>query len=216
MIHNLSLSPSILNQYLAEIRDESVQGDRLRFRTNLQRIGQIMGYEISKQLSYSSCEISTPLGVAEVAMPHQDIVLVSILRAGLPMHQGLLDTFDHADNAFVSAYRSHHKDGTFEIKLQYVTCPDLQGKTLMLCDPMLATGASLHATLEALQDYGKYSALHIATAIASRQGTDYIHRLYPEAHIWAGAIDEELTGKSYIVPGLGDAGDLAFGSKLQD
>lgn len=216
MIHDLSRTPTIINRYIAEMRDEEVQSDRLRFRTNLQRIGQCIAYEISKTLDYEQRSVTTPLGVAEVQVPTGDIVLLTILRAGLPMHQGLLDTFDHAESAYVSAYRSHHKDGTFEINLEYITCPDLTGKTLIISDPMIATGASIEATLDAVEPYGAPEKVHVVTAIASRQGIDHVLRLRYDVEIWAAAIDEELTGKSYIVPGLGDAGDLAFGPKLQD
>ena len=187
----------------------------MRFRANLERIGQIMAFEISKTLDYENQDIQTPLGIAEVPLPQNEMVLMTILRAGLPLHNGLLSFYDNVDNAFVSAYRSHHKDGTFEINLQYITCPSLEGKVLILSDPMLATGASIEATLEVIKDYGRPSKIHIATAIASRQGIEYIERTYGNVDIWVGAIDEELTGKSYIVPGLGDAGDLSYGGKLQ-
>jgi uracil phosphoribosyltransferase len=216
MIHNLSSSKSIIQKYMYEIRSVDIQKDSMRFRINLERIGQIIAYEISKHLQYNHKTVETPLGEATVDYPDSKIVLVSILRAGLPLHQGFLHIFDDAQNGFVSAYRTHHKDGTFDIKLEYVTCPSLEGKVVILVDPMMATGSSIHKTMEHLADYGKPSQLHIAAAISSRQGVNHVQRYYPHAQIWSGAIDEELTAKSYIVPGLGDAGDLAFGSKLQD
>lgn len=215
MIHDLSKQNSILNYFIAQLRDETIQEDRMRFRNNLERIGQVMAIEISKTLDYLVKEVQTPLGIAEAALPQNELVLMTILRAGLPLHNGLLSFFDYADNAFVSAYRSHHKGGTFEINLQYITCPDLEGKVLILSDPMVATGASIEATMEVIKDYGIPSKIHIVAAIASRQGLEYIERTFGEVDIWVGAIDEELTGKSYIVPGLGDAGDLSYGSKLQ-
>ncbi len=216
MIHDLSLTPSIANLYLAQMRDTSVQNQRQLFRHNMERLGNIFGYEISKHLSYQDVEVETPLGIANIMKPASRVVLCTILRAGLPLHYGILNFLDFADNAFIAAYRKNHKDGTFEISLEYVTCPDLTDATLILVDPMLATGASIDASLQALQEYGSYKELHIVTAIASRYGVQYINRLYPNAHLWVAAQDEELTAKSYIVPGLGDAGDLAFGAKLQE
>lgn len=213
MVHNFSDKPSIFNQFIAEIRDVNVQHDRMRFRKNLERMGEIMGYEISKSFAYQTTEIETPLGIAEVDLPTATPVLATILRAGLPLHQGLLHIFDNADNAFISAYRMHHKDGTFEINVEYVSCPSLDNRPLILCDPMLATGASMTSAVNHLLEYGTPSSIHIVTAIASVAGVDHVKRHVPTAKIWAGAIDEELTGKSYIVPGLGDAGDLAYGSK---
>lgn len=198
------------------MRSVTIQKDSMRFRINMERLGELMAYEISKKLEYKGAVAETPLGEAMIDMPSQQIVLASILRAGLPLHQGFLRIFDDVENAFISAYRSHHKDGTFDIKLQYVTCPNLDGKVLIILDPMLATGASLHKTLEELQEYGSPSHIHIAAAISSRQGINHVHRFFPQAHIWTAAIDEELTAKSYIVPGLGDAGDLSYGAKMQD
>jgi uracil phosphoribosyltransferase len=216
MIHDLSLNPSIANLYLSQMRDISVQNQRLLFRHNMERLGNIFGYEISKYLSYKEVEVETPLGIANVMNPSSRVVLCTILRAGLPLHYGILNFLDFADNAFIAAYRKNHKDGTFEINLEYVTCPDLTDATLILVDPMLATGASIEASLQALDEYGTYKDLHIVTAIGSKYGVQYINRLYPDAHLWVAAQDEELTAKSYIVPGLGDAGDLAFGAKLQE
>lgn len=216
MIVNLSEQPSIVGKYLAELRDVKVQQDRMRFRRNLERIGAMVAYEISKQLTYQTREVETPLGVAEGQFPQEQIVLADILRAGLPLHQGMLNVFDDADNAFVSAYRKHHKDGTFEIEVEYLSCPKLDGKVLVVADPMLATGASMVLATKELLRHGTPAQLHFVTAIAAQQGLDYLRRHFPEARIWLGALDEELTAKSYIVPGLGDAGDLSFGAKLQD
>ncbi len=216
MLHNLAINKSIINKYIFEMRSVSIQKDSMRFRMNMERLGELMAYEISKTLIYEAQTVETPLGEAVVEMPTQQIVLASILRAGLPLHQGFLRIFDNVENAFITAYRSHHKDGTFDIKLEYITCPNLDGKVLLILDPMLATGASLHKTLEELREYGSPSNIHIVSAIASRQGINHIHRFFPQCKIWTAAIDEELTAKSYIVPGLGDAGDLSFGSKLQD
>jgi uracil phosphoribosyltransferase len=216
MVNNLSKSNSILNQFVAELRDVHVQTDRLRFRRNMERIGEIMAYEISKTLPYHTRQVETPLGIAEINVPATPPIVATILRAGLPLHQGLLNFFDHADNAFISAYRQHHKDGTFEINLEYVSCPPLEGSVLILADPMLATGASIVITVRELMRYGTPSKIHIVTAIAATDGIEHVRRYLPHATIWAAAIDEELTAKSYIVPGLGDAGDLAFGTKLQE
>lgn len=216
MITNFSAKASVLTHYIAQMRDVKTQGDKLHFRNNMKRIANIMAYEISKELKFESVEIETPLGVAPCKKLGDKIVLASILRAGLPMHDAFLNIFDQAENAFISAYRQHHKDGSFDIKLEYVTCPRIESKVLILIDPMLATGASIENTLSSLEEYGKPKEIHIATIIASTQGVNHIKRLFPKAKIWAGAIDDELTAKSYIVPGLGDAGDLAFGSKLQE
>jgi uracil phosphoribosyltransferase len=176
----------------------------------------LMAYEISKKMEYKLCAVETPMGEAQVNILNSPIVIASVLRAGLPLHNGFLKIFDRAENAFISAYRKHHKDGTFDIKTEYVTCPDLENKVLIIADPMLATGASIAATLENLREYGSPKEIHIVTIISSEQGVNHIRRLFPHIHIWTGVVDEELTAKSYIVPGLGDAGDLAFGSKLQD
>ena len=215
MIKNFSEANSIANRFIAELRDVNTQQDKMRFRRNLERLGEVMAYEISKTFQYKTEEVETPLGIANISLPPQKRVIATILRAGLPFHQGFLNYFDDAGNAFISAYRKHHKDGTFEIKLEYVSCPDLHGTVLIISDPMLATGASMNVAIEELKKIGQPKRLHIATAIASKQGLDYIKRNNPGADIWVGALDEELTAKSYIVPGLGDAGDLAFGPKLQ-
>lgn len=216
MIHDLSRERSIINYYISILRDVDQQSDRHRFRQTLERLGMLMGYEISKSLDYEAVEVTTPLGTAEVYNPNDEVVLLTILRAGLPMHNGLLHVLDLADSAFVAAYRSHHKDGTFEIKLHYVTCPDLTDKVLIISDPMIATGASISATLDATEPFGAPKKIHLATAIASNQGIEHVSRLHDHVEIWTAAIDDELTAKSYIVPGLGDAGDLAYGPKLQD
>lgn len=216
MIFNLSEQNSIGNRFVAELRDVQIQKDRMRFRRNMERLGEVIAYEISKQLRYKEVEVETPLGIAKIQLPDQKLVLATILRAGLPLHQGLLNYFDYADNAFVSAYRKHHKDGTFEIHVEYVSCPSIEDSVLVVIDPMLATGASMSLAVKALQEYGTPKEIHFATAIASSYGLEHIQRLFPESSIWMGALDEELTAKSYIVPGLGDAGDLSYGLKLQE
>ena len=216
MEFKLSDTNSIANRFIAELRDARIQQDRMRFRKNLERIGEVLAYEISKKLKYEEWKVETPVGLASVSVPKEDLVIGTILRAGLPMHQGMLNFFDSAGSAFVSAYRRHHKDGSFEIKVEYISCPDLEDRVLILTDPMLATGASMDVAIKELHNFGKPAKIHIATAIASTYGLERIRRLYPEAYIWMGAVDEELTAKSYIVPGLGDAGDLSFGAKVQE
>ncbi|MEE9439916.1 MAG: uracil phosphoribosyltransferase [Saprospiraceae bacterium] len=216
MIHYLYKQNSLLTQFVAELRDVNIQKDRFRFRKNLERIGQVFAYEISKNITYSDCDVTTPMGIATCSLSNQKIVLATILRAGLPLHNGLLSFFDKADNAFVSAYRKHHKSGAFEINMQYITCPNIDDCVLIISDPMLATGASIQKSIDALLEYGKPKEIHVTVAIASTDGIRHIDRLYPDIHLWVAAEDEELTAKSYIVPGLGDAGDLSFGSKIQD
>lgn len=216
MVTKLIDQASIANQFLAELRSTTIQKDRMRFRRNLERIGEILAYEISKQLDFQDLEVETPLGIAKTSIPSDQIVLATILRAGLPLHQGMLNYFDKAGNAFISAYRKHHKDGSFEIKMDYLSSPDIENRVLILCDPMLATGSSVDITFKELFASGQPKQTFLATAIATSFGIDRIRRLYPEVKIFAGDIDEELTAKSYIVPGLGDAGDLSFGEKLQD
>lgn len=215
MIINLGESRSIINQFIAEIRDENIQKDRMRFRRNLERIGEYFAYEISKKLQYSAEEVKTPLGLADAYLLSENIVLSTILRAGLPIHNGLLNIFDKAENAFISAYRKYEKDGTFEIQVEYISSPDTEGKTIIISDPMLASGASMVLACKALIDKGRPKHIHIVTAIASKEGIEYVskHLDMSNVTIWVGDIDDELTVKSYIVPGLGDAGDLAFGSK---
>lgn len=216
MIYCISEFNTIANRFLAEMRDVNIQRDQMRFRWNLERLGEVMAYELSKTFQYLPKEVETPLGVAKVQLPTERVVLATILRAGIPFHKGFLNYFDNAENAFVSAYRRHHRDGSFDIHLEYVSCPDLQDTELIIIDPMLATGGSMHIVIEELANYGTPKKLHIAAAIASKQGLEYIRREHPNASVWIGAIDEELTGKAYIVPGLGDAGDLAYGAKVQD
>ncbi len=216
MIKRFSDQDSIANVFINAMRNVEIQSDRNLFRHNLTRLGEIFAYEISKTLTFENIEVETPLGVASGKRPTDQIVIGTILRAGLPLHQGLLNIFDDAENAFVSAFRRHHKDGTFEVSVEYVNCPDLDGKVLFITDPMIATGSSMESALLALLENGKPKAIHIITVIASTPGLSYINRLFPKATIWVGAEDEELTAKSYIVPGLGDAGDLAYGGKKPD
>ncbi len=216
MVHNLGLSRSIVNHFIAEIRDTAIQQDRMRFRRNLERLGEIFAYEISKELPFNDVEVTTPLGSASVPVLAEQPIVATILRAGLPLHQGILNYFDNADNGFISAYRKHHKDGSFEIKLEYVSCPSLDNRILILCDPMLATGASMVSTYKAMLEMGTPKHTHVVSVLASTQGIEYVKLQLPmeRISIWAAAIDEELTAQSYIVPGLGDAGDLAYGKKL--
>lgn len=211
-----STEHSALQIAIGELRDVHLQKDSMRFRWNVERIGKWMAYEISKKLAYQPISIETSLGVAEGAQYQRKVVVASILRAGLPMHQGCLQVFDSAENAFISAYRKHHRDGSFEIQCEYVSCPTLTDKIVILADPMLATGSSCEYAIHELLKYGNPHELHIATIIASRQGMDHIRRKFPQAHCWIGVLDEELTARSYIVPGLGDAGDLSYGEKLQE
>lgn len=216
MVHILSQQNSIANQFLAELRDVNIQKDRLRFRHNLGRIGELLAYELSKTLPYQRLEVETPLGIANTYVTSQPIVLAPILRAALPMHEGMLRYFDRAENAFISAYRQHHKDGSFEINLEYLSCPNLGDKILVIIDPMLATGASMELAYKELVKHGQPVQVHFVTVIASPYGLERLERLFPQANVWMAELDEELTAKSFIVPGLGDAGDLAFGPKLQD
>jgi uracil phosphoribosyltransferase len=215
MIHNLTQSRSLIDEYVAQLRDIHVQKDSWRFRQNLERIGFLIGYEISKKMEYESIKTQTPLGVADTFQVSRAPVVATILRAGLPLHQGVLNAFDKSENAFVSAYRKHNEDGTFEIQLDYISCPSLEGKTLILCDPMLATGASIVTTIRQLRQYGIPAHTHIACAIASTEGIEYIKSNLENYTLWTAAIDDELTDKGYIYPGLGDAGDLAYGVKMQ-
>ncbi len=214
MLFNLATKDSIANRFVAELRNVETQQDRLRFRRNLERVGEVLAYEISKTLVYEPVAVETPLGSATIMLPAQKVVLATILRAGLPFHQGMLNYFDTADNVFISAYRKHHKDGSFEIQIDYISSSNLDDCVLILADPMLATGASVNLALKELERFGKPAAIHVATVIASTSGVEAVRQSWPKAKIWAGAVDQELTAKSYIVPGLGDAGDLAFGEKL--
>lgn len=214
MLYILSQQSSIIHHFIAEIRDQEIQKDRMRFRRNLERIGEIAALEISKKMEYEDKEITTPLGVAIIPQLKEQPVVATILRAGLPLHQGVLNYFDSADNAFVSAYRRHHKDGSFDIRLDYLSSPPLNGRILILADPMLATGASIVMTYKAMLQKGKPKHTHIVCAIASAEGIEHVKSHLPtDVTIWVGAVDEELTAQAYIVPGLGDAGDLAFGIK---
>ena len=214
MIVNLSAKNSLLHQFLNEIRDENKQKDSLRFRINLERISQILGYELSKELEYESLKVQTPLGIKDSVQLKDTLVLADILRAGIPMHYGLLQYFDHAENAFISAYRKYSKSGDFEIRLEYAASPNLDGKILVLCDPMIATGASLVATLQQLKKFGEPKKIYVLGIIASVVGLDYLSKNADVDMILIGDIDDEITAKGYIVPGLGDAGDLAFGPKV--
>ncbi len=216
MIRMLGNMSSLLNQYIAELRDAEIQTDSLRFRRNMERMGEIFAYEISKELEWKQKEVITSLGVAHCEVLAYQPVIATILRAGLPFHQGLLNAYDKAGNAFISAYRKHRKDGRFDIQVEYVSSPSLQDKTLILSDPMLATGASMILGFKELLGKGRPSHTHIASILASNQGVEYVKKNMPtdDYTLWLGALDDELTAKAYIVPGLGDAGDLAFGSKL--
>jgi len=214
-IITLGASDSLLGHYLAQIRDKAVQKDRLRFRTNLERMGAIFAYEISKTLTYKTVETETPLGIAESRVLADPIVLATILRAGLPVHQGMLECFDNAQNAFVAAYRKYGKGNECEMEIEYQSCPPLEGKVLVIADAMLASGASMLMTYESLVAMGEPLHTHIVCPVASRDGVENLSKNLPHKRVtlWVGAIDEELTNHSYIVPGLGDAGDLAFGAK---
>ncbi|MBU2938074.1 uracil phosphoribosyltransferase [Lacinutrix sp. C3R15] len=216
-IFNLAKENSILNTFISEIRDEKIQKDSMRFRRNIERIGEILGYEMSKSLQYNATNVTTPLGNCSMNLLNNDIVLCSILRAGVPLHNGLLNYFDNAENAFISAYRHHKEDpDSFEIIVEYLACPSLENKTLILADPMLATGQSMLATYEALKPFGKPKNVHLVSVIGAQEGVDFINKKFSEdTSLWIATIDPELSNKGYIVPGLGDAGDLAFGKKLQ-
>ena len=215
MIINLSDQHSLVSNWVSELRDRDIQCDQMRFRRNLERIGEVAAYEISKKLSWENKEVETPLGIANCKVLESQPVLATILRAGLGMHNGLLNYFDKGENAFISAYRKHHNNGSFEIKLEYISCPEIKDKVVIISDPMIATGASLVKAIQYLKQEGEIKELHIVCAIACTVGLDYVIRAYPKATIWCGDIDDELTAKGYIVPGLGDAGDLAFGQKMQ-
>ena len=217
MVHILGQENTILNKFIAQIRDSRIQLDSMRFRRNVERVGEIMSYEISKTLNYQAQTVETPLGEAEMSLISDKVVIATVLRAGLPLQQGFLNYFDDAECAFVSAYRKNKKDGTFKINVEYVSCGDLEGKTLILVDPMLATGQSLRMTYETLVAHGGEPLhTHIASVIASEQGVEYAQQHLPagKTTLWLGAVDAELTSKAYIVPGIGDAGDLCYGKKL--
>lgn len=215
IVHNLDKTNSVLNQFISEIRDIAIQKDKMRFRRNIERIGEILSYEMSKNLQFLDREVTTPLGQKSVPVISDQLVLCSILRAGLPLHQGILNYFDHIENAFISAYRHHTSPEEFDIKVEYLASPTLEDKILILADPMLATGSSLVAVLETLKGLGNIRQVHIVSVIAATEGIDFISKHFPEnTHLWIATIDEKLNEKGYIVPGLGDAGDLAFGAKL--
>lgn len=215
---NFSESNSLMNSFVREIRDVTIQNDRLRFRRNIERVGELMAYEISKQFTYNTITVDTPLEKADVSVSQEQVVIATILRAGLPYHHGMLNYLDGADNAFVSAYRKYRETGhkTFDIHIEYIASPSIEGKTLILTDPMLATGSSMELTYRALLTKGNPSKIHIATIIASKQAVDYCKSIFPEdkTTIWAAAIDPGVNESSYIIPGLGDAGDLAYGEKI--
>ena len=215
MVRNLSNTYSIVSDWISELRDVQLQADRMRFRRNLERIGELAALEISTKLNYEEKEIQTPLGIAVCKTLIDQPILATILRAGLPLHAGLLNIFDKADNAFISAYRKHRLDGSFDISLEYISCPDLDDRVLIISDPMIATGSSVVKTIQFLREEGKPKEIHVVSAIACTVGIEFIKRAEPNVTIWCGDIDEELTAKGYIVPGLGDAGDLAFGPKVQ-
>lgn len=214
-IIDFAQTPSLVSQYMAELRDTVIQKDMLRFRRNLERIGEIMAYEISKTLNYRKERVTTPLGEAVCDIPDEDIVLGTIFRAGVPFHQGFLNYFDHAQNAFVSAYRKYKEKENFDVFIEYIASPRLDGKTLILADPMLATGASMELSYRALLTKGTPAKVHVASVIASPQAVDYVRRTFPDSEttVWIGSIDETINEHSYIIPGLGDAGDLAYGVK---
>jgi len=214
-IRTLGNQNTILDQYIAEIRDEKIQQDSMRFRRNMERIGEIFAYEISRELKYEVKQVITTLGMADVPVLVDYPVIATILRAGLPLHAGMLNVFDKSTNAFVSAYRRYHKEGSFDIKVDYASCPNIEGKVLILSDPMLATGLSMHLCYKEIISNGKPTHTHFVSVLASVEGVEYMKRKFKgsQATLWVGAIDAELTAQAYIVPGLGDAGDLAFGSK---
>jgi uracil phosphoribosyltransferase len=215
MVINLSEQHSLVSNWVGELRDVDVQQDRMRFRRNLERIAEVTGYEISKKMPWHEKEITTPLGISNSKVLAEQPVLATILRAGLGMHTGLLNYFDKADNAFISAYRKHNADGSFDIHMEYMSCPEIENRFVIISDPMIATGASLVKSIEFLKAEGNIKELHIVCAIACTVGIEYVTRAVPKATIWCGDIDDEITAKGYIVPGLGDAGDLAFGAKMQ-
>jgi uracil phosphoribosyltransferase len=215
IVNVLDQKKSILNKFISEIRDTEIQKDSMRFRKNIERIGEIIAYEISQTLDFQNKIVSTPLGTKIVPLPKKDIVVCSILRAGLPLHSGLLNFFDDAENAFISAYRKHITETEFEIKVEYFASPNLDGKTLILADPMLATGQSLATVFEGLKKHGTPKEIHLACVIGAKEGIEYIKSHFPSTtKLWIATVDDHLNEKGYIVPGLGDAGDLSFGIKL--
>lgn len=216
IVHDFSNEKSILNQFILEMRDVTLQKDSMRFRKNIERIGEILSYEMSKTLQYKTEVVKTPLGEKEMRVPENELVVCSILRAALPLHNGILNFFDNAENAFISAYR-HHPDGgdDFEVIVNYLASPSIEGKTLVLTDPMLATGRTLENVLKAFESYGTPSQIHIISIIGAKPGIEYIETVFPKnTHLWIAAVDDKLNNRGYIIPGLGDAGDLSFGQKL--
>lgn len=214
-IINFSEKNSIFNKYIAEIRDTTIQKDQLRFRRNLERMGEIFAYEISKKIKYDIIDVNTPLGIAQCNVPQDYPVLATILRAGIPLHNGILNFFDKSPSTFLAAYRKYGKDNKFDIQIEYISFCNLEKKIVILTDPMIATGSSMYLSYKKLCEFGTPSCFHIVSCIASQEGVDYLSKMLPHRNVtlWVGAIDEELTIKSYIVPGLGDAGDLAYGEK---
>ena len=216
-IHHLLEQNSVANNFVYQLRNSKIQQDRMRFRRNVERLGEILGYELSKRLHYKNVSVETPLGQLDMPVPSDEIVLCSILRAGLPLHTGLLNYFDSADNSFISAYRHHpYDDEHFEILVEYLASPSLKDKTLILADPMLATGRSFVNVLQALEKMGTPREIHLVSIIGAREGIKYVQESFPQnSHLWIATIDEELDSRGYIVPGLGDAGDLCYGPKEQ-
>jgi uracil phosphoribosyltransferase len=216
MVTILSNTNSLANVFLSELRDKTIQKDSMRFRKNLERLGEIFAYEISKKMDYEKRDVITPLGTAAINLPLHQPVIATILRAGLPLHQGILNYFDKGENAFISAYRRHHiNEETFDINVEYLSSPQLDGRELILCDPMLASGASMVLVYKALKQKGIPKQIHVVSVISSAEGLEHVRRNFPDnTRIWIGAVDDEMTAQAYIVPGLGDAGDLAFGEKF--
>ncbi|MCM4158926.1 uracil phosphoribosyltransferase [Antarcticibacterium flavum] len=215
-IHHLLEQHSIASKFIAELRDINIQKDQMRFRRNIERLGEILAFELSKSLTYKEKSITTPLGKAITYELNEQIVICSILRAGLPLHNGILSYFDTAENTFISAYRHHISEKEFEIKVEYLASPSLEGKTVILADPMLATGGSFVNVFEALKPMGTPAKIHLVSIIGARPGVDFVSRHFPrDTHLWIATIDEDLNDLGYIVPGLGDAGDLSYGTKLQ-
>ncbi|SNZ00738.1 uracil phosphoribosyltransferase [Flagellimonas pacifica] len=216
IIHQFDQENSLLKKFISEIRDVDIQKDAMRFRRNIERIGEVLGYEMSKTLEYENTNVNTPLGVKKITLPTDQLVLCSVLRAGLPLHNGILNYFDGAENAFISAYRYHPNGGDdFEVIVKYLAAPSLEGKTLVLTDPMLATGKTLENVIKAMEKHGTPKKIHIISVIGSRAGVSHVEKVFPkETQLWIAAIDDDLNSKGYIIPGLGDAGDLSYGMKL--
>ncbi len=215
IVHDFTSQKSVLQKFIAQLRDQEIQKDSLRFRINIERIGHILAYEMSQKLPYTQTTITTPLGTKDMFLPEENLVVAAILRAGLPLQQGVISCFDNAEQAFISAYRDHSDPDTFEVIVKYLASPSLDDKTLILCDPMLATGHTLENVYLALKEYGTPDSIHIISVIGSQDGIQHIQDIFPEnTHVWIAAIDESLNDKKYIIPGLGDAGDLSYGMKL--